>query len=441
MQLKTAKELEHYLSDFDQFEKNGAAQEPSWLRQLRQSAISRFVELGFPTIRHEEWKYTSVAPIARSRFQPAASERNGLTAQTLAHVSLAEVARTQLVFVNGHYSQELSSTRSLPEGVQVESLATVLHVDPARAEPHLAQYANYQDHSFVALNTAFMEDGAFVYVPKGIAVEVPIHLLFVSTALTVNGQPTVSHPRNLIVIDDDSQAMIVESYLGGATGGYFTNAVSEILAGENTVLAHYKLEQESDAAFHIATTQAYLSRNCNFVSQALALGGALVRNDVNAVLAGEGSECTLDGLYMTTGQQHVDTHTRVDHVQPHCSSRELYKGILDGKSKGVFNGKIYVHKDAQKTDAKQANKNLLLSEDAVINTKPQLEIYADDVKCTHGSTIGQLDQDAIFYLRSRGIGPEAARGLLTYAFASEMISRIKVEPLRARLNTLLMTRL
>jgi len=436
--VEISKELENYLSDFERFEKNGAVKGPSWVHQIRKAAFARFAALGFPTTRHEEWKYTSVAPIVKVRFQPAAYELDGLTAARLTRVALGEGTCAQLVFVNGCYSRELSFFRSLPEGVKAGSLAAALHADPAGVEPYLARYASYQDHPFVALNTAFMEDGAFVYIPQGKIVEEPIHLLFVSTA---RGQSTVSYPRNLIVVGNDSQATIVESYVGLGNEVYFTDVVSEILAGENTVLAHYKLEQEGEEAFHIATLQTHLDRNCNFSSHSIALGGALVRNDVNAVLEGEGSECTLNGFYMVTGRQHVDNHTRIDHVKPHCSSRELYKGVLDGRSRGVFNGKIYVHRAAQKTDAKQTNKNLLLSEDAVINTKPQLEIYADDVKCIHGSTIGQLDQDAIFYLRSRGIGLEAARSLLTYAFASEMISQIKVEPIRAQLDNLLMTRL
>jgi Fe-S cluster assembly protein SufD len=436
--VEVSKELDSYLSDFERFEKNGAVKGPSWVQQIRKAALSRFAALGFPTTRHEEWKYTSVAPLVKIRFKPAAYELNGLTADRLARVTFGEVSCAQLVFVNGHYSQELSFFRSPSDGVRAGSLAAALHADPAGIEPHLACYASYQDRPFVALNTAFMEDGAFVYVPQGMVVEEPIHLLFVSTAC---GKSTVSYPRNLIVVGNNSQATIVESYVGLENEVYFTDVVTEIFAGENTVLAHYKLERESKEAFHIATLQTHLDRNCNFSSHSITLGGALIRNDVNAVLEGEGSECTLNGFYMVTGRQHVDNHTRIDHVKPHCSSRELYKGVLDGRSRGVFNGKIYVHKAAQKTDAKQTNKNLLLSEDAVINTKPQLEIYADDVKCTHGSTIGQLDQDAIFYLRSRGLGLEAARSLLTYAFASEMISRIKVEPIRAQLDNLLMTRL
>jgi len=438
--IQQSKELDRYLADFERFEKNGAAKEPSWVHQIRKAAISRFAELGFPTTQHEEWKYTSVSPIVKVPFRPAGYEPDGLTKESLSLHTLGQAASAQLVFVNGRYSPALSSLGSLPDGVKAGSLATALSGDPAAVEPHLARHAGYQGHPFVALNTAFIQDGAFVSIPKGKVVERPIHLLFVSTH-DRRGTATVSHPRNLILAGDDSQTMIVESYIGLNNALYFTNVVTEIVAGESAVVAHYKLQRESEEAFHISTVQASLNHSSNFSSHSVDLGGALVRNDVNAVLDGKGIECTLDGLYMVAGRQHVDNHTRIDHVKPHCSSRELYKGVLGGRSKGVFNGKIYVHKDAQKTDAKQTNKNLLLSEDAVINTKPQLEIYADDVKCTHGTTIGQLDQEAIFYLRSRGIDLEAARGLLTYAFASEMIGRIKVEPVRAQLEHLLLARL
>jgi Fe-S cluster assembly protein SufD len=486
MMVTSSKELDtpfdraqdRYLSDFELFEKNGATQGPSWIHQIRKAAISRFSELGFPTTRLEEWKYTNVAPIAKTRFKRAECEVNGLMAEALARATLGESACAQLVFVNGHFSRELSSLRSLPEGVKAGSLEAAWGSDPASIEPHLARHASYHDHAFVALNTAFMKDGAFVYVPKGKVVELPIHLLFFSTApvglaqdrpvglaqerpasteLSAGpstqlrtgfdsaqdrpGTAVVSYPRNLIVADDGSQAMIVESYVGVGTNVYLTNTVTEIVGGKNAVIDYYKLQRESEEAFHIATVQAHLDRSSNFSSHSIDLGGALVRNDLNATLDGEGIECTLDGLYMVTGRQHVDNHTRIDHVKPHCSSRELYKGLLDGKSRGVFNGKIYVHKAAQKTDAKQTNKNLLLSEGATINTKPQLEIYADDVKCTHGSTIGQLDQDAVFYLRSRGLDLATARNLLTYAFASEMVGRIKVEPVRAQIENLLVTRL
>ncbi len=431
-----SQEQDRYLAAFEVFERNGARKEPSWIHRIRKAAISRFATLGFPTTRHEEWKYTNLAPLLKIPFTPADDGLNGLTVGAIAPFTFRGLECPQLVFVNGHYSRELSSLRFLPEGVTVGSLAAALRDDPEGLEPFLARQASYQDHAFVALNTAFIEDGAAVYIPRGKVVEVPIHLLFVSHA---RGTPSVRHPRNLIVVGEDSQAVIIESYVSLESDVSFTNAVTEIIGGENTVVTHYRLQRESEKVFHIATVQSHLQERSNFLSHSITLGGRLVRNDVNAVLDGEGIECTLDGLYLMSGEQHVDNHTRIDHVKPHCSSRELYKGILGGRSRGVFNGKIYVHKAAQKTDAKQTNKNLLLSEGAAINTKPQLEIYADDVKCTHGSTIGQIDPDALFYLRSRGIGIESARGLLTYAFASEMVNRIRSEPLRAHVENLVRT--
>lgn len=433
-----AQELAGYLSDFEQFEKDGATRAASWVHQLRKAAIARFAELGFPTTRHEEWKYTAVAPIAKVPFTRVGDDRPMFLSGALERFSFGLSAGARLVFVNGHYSRKLSSLESLPSGVRVGSLAAALTADRELIEPHLAGHARYQDHAFVALNTAFIEDGAFLYVSPGKVVGDPIHLLFISTA---PGTAPASYPRNLIVAGNNSQVRIVETYVGVGKHVSFTNAVTEIVVGENAAIDHYTLQRESEEAFHIATLQVHQARSSTFASHSLAVGGALVRNDVNVVLDGEGSECTLNGLYMVTGQQHVDHHTRIDHARPHCLSRQLYKGVLDGKARGVFNGKIVVHPPAQKTDARQTNKNLLLSGDALIDTKPQLEINNNDVKCTHGSTIGRLDEDSIFYLRSRGIGLEAARSLLTYAFASEIINRIKVEPLRAKLENLVVTRL
>jgi Fe-S cluster assembly protein SufD len=431
-------EKDTYLSSFAQFEKQTAAQGPAWLQRLRTATIDRFAELGFPTLKDEEWRFTNLAPLTRVPFQLASVfelDRPGTAAFARIVPEPAKSKSTRLVFVNGRYAPKLSSLRPLPDGTIVDSLAAVLDAHPEWVEPYLARYADYDEHTFVALNTAFLQDGAFVSIAKGKVLAEPIHLVFVSTA---NGEPAVSHPRNLILAGVNSQATIVESYVGLVTDVYFTNAVTEIIAAENAVLDHYQLQQESTEAFHIATLQVHLGRSSNFASHSIALGGSLARNDVNAVLDAEGVECTLNGLYLATGRQLIDNHTRIDHAKPHCASHELYKGILDGKARGVFNGKIYVHQDAQKTDAKQTNKTLLLSEDAVINTKPQLEIYADDVKCTHGATIGQLAEEAIFYLRSRGIGRAEARSLLTYAFANDIISRIKVEPLRARLEAILL---
>ncbi|MEK7782402.1 MAG: Fe-S cluster assembly protein SufD, partial [Candidatus Binatota bacterium] len=426
-----------YQTHFSEIEKDCVQNGQSWTRRMRAAAISRFAELGFPTVRDEEWKYTNVAPLAEIPFRPASYEVSRAASDLVARARAGPVEAIQAVFVNGYYSPELSSLRRLPQGVEVGSLAAALSRQAGSVEAHLARYADYREHAFVALNTALMRDGAFVYVPEGRLVKEPIHLLFISLA---GKEATVSHPRNLIVIGRGSQATIVESYCGVEEEVYFTNAVTEIVVGENGVGEHYKVQREGEKAFHIATLQARLERNSNFSSHSISLGGALVRNEVNAVLDGEGGECTLNGLYMVSGGQHVDNHTRIDHVKAHCNSRELYKGVLDGKSRGVFSGKIYVHEGAEKTDAKQTNNNLLLSEEALIDTKPQLEIYNNDVKCAHGSTIGQLDQDAIFYLRSRGISREDARNLLTYAFASDAISRIRIDPMRAQMDELLLAK-
>jgi Fe-S cluster assembly protein SufD len=428
--VQVAKEHDRYLADFERFAQ-GAAWGPSWLNQVRTAAISRFAALGFPTTRQEEWKYTNVAPIAKTPFTPPPPERNGLPADRLGSVTLGDVVRAQLVFMNGRYTPELSLLGPLPQGVQVGSLAAVLRTDPHKAESYLARYAGFQGHAFVALNTAFVEDGAFVSIPQGTVLDAPLHLLFLSTT---RGEPTVSYPRNLIVVGPKSQATIVESYVGLGNDVYFTNAVTELIAGEHAVIDHTRVQLESPKAFHIATLQVQQERSSTVVSHAIGLGGALVRNEVNAVLGGEGGDCTLNGLYLVTGQQHMDNHTQIDHVQAHCTSRELYKGVLDGRARGVFHGKIVVHKTALKTDARQTNKNLLLSSDALVNSQPQLEIFNNDVRCTHGSTIGKLDQDALFYLRTRGIDTEAARRLLTYAFVSEVLDRIKVESLRVRLE-------
>ena len=405
--------------------------EPQWLQAIRQTAMERFSELGFPTPRQEEWKYTKVDFTRKIAFEPASPGINGLTEDRLDQLTFTNLECPRIVFVNGYYSRKLSSLHELSFGIQVQSLAEALRENPELVKPHLARYAGYQDHAFVALNTAFIQDGAFVHIPKGTRNQEPIHLLFLSNA---SEKAAVSHPRNLIVVDEDSQAVIVESYVGLDQQPYFTNLVTEIAVGKNAVLDHYKLHRESDEAFHIATLQIHQDRSSNVRTFDVTLGGALTRNEVNGVLDGEGAECALDGLYLVSDGQHVDNHTRLEHAKPHCDSREVYKGILDGKATGVFHGRIVVQPDAQKTDSKQTNNNLLLSDEAVINTKPQLEIYANDVKCTHGATVGQLDEQALFYLRSRGIGSTTARSLLIYAFASQMVEEIRVESVRSQLD-------
>jgi Fe-S cluster assembly protein SufD len=429
--------VDRYLAEFERFRRERAG-EPAGLQALRRAAIERFADLGFPTLRQEEWRLTNVAPIVQGTFHWPQGDPDTVASGLIAPHVFDAAAR--LVFVDGRFAPRLSSVGELPAGTIVASLAEMLAQSPGLVEPWLARSAKFDRHPFVALNTAFLSDGAFLYIPRG-AVTGPIQLLFLSAGESAGGETraTLSFPRNLFVADESSQTTIVETYAG--EGAYFTSPVTELFAGPGAVIDHYKVQRESLAAFHMATFQVQGERACVPSSHSISIGGALVRNDVNAVLDGEGIDCILNGLYFGDGRQVVDNHMRVEHAKPHCASHELYKGVLDGKSRAVFNGLIHVHKGAQKTDAKQSNRNLLLSRDAIANSNPQLEIYADDVKCTHGSTVGQLDEDAVFYLRSRGIGAEAARSLLTYAFASDIVERIKVGPVRRDLEEFLFARL
>jgi Fe-S cluster assembly protein SufD len=425
-----------YLQSFRQLEQRAKA--PEWLARLRREAIESFMELGFPTTRNEEWKYTNAAPIARTVFEPAPAVAAAPAVEFMAKSPFAEMDCPRLVFVNGRLAADLSSLDSLAAEVKVMSLGKAIADGSSQVEEHLARYADCAANPFAALNTAFIEDGALIDIPKRLELAKPIYLLYVTLA---GPKPTVTHPRNLILIGGESQATVIEGYLGFGDSAYLTNAVTEIAVGENSILEYVKLEGESATAFHTATVKIHQARNASAHATTVALGARLAREDTTAALDGEGGEATLNGIYVLTGEQHVDNHTTLDHARPHCASRELYKGILDGKSTGVFNGKIIVRPDAQKTDSKQSNKNLLLSEEATINTKPQLEIYADDVKCTHGATVGQIDAEALFYLRSRGIGQLEARSLLTAAFANDVLDKIKYSRLRERLKEAVFERL
>ncbi len=427
-----------YLSSYQQFDRSDAGRRHPWLRPLREDAISRFERLGFPTTRDEGWRHTNVAPIAKVPFRPAVHEFDGFTASELGSFTFGEDDSCRLVFINGRHSEELSSADALPAGTRVQNLAAALEAERELIEPHLARLASFQDNPFVALNTAFLAEGAFVYIPRGTVVDRVLHLVFLSSS---RGEASVSYPRNLIVVGDDSQASIVESYGGLDRGAYLTDAVTEVALGSNASLDHYKLQRESEDSFHVGTLQVLQERSSRLYSHSISLGGALVRNDLNTVMNGEGCDSTLNGLYVTRGRQLVDNHTCIDHARPHCDSRELYKGILDDQSRSVFSGKIVVRKDAQKTNARQTNKNLLLSEEALSNTAPELQIFADDVKCTHGATIGHLDEEELFYTRSRGIGAEAARTLLTYAFASDILGSVKFKPIQCQIDLILLTRL
>ena len=404
---------------------------------LRKAGITRFAELGFPTLHDEDWRFTNVAPIAKLPFNPILEPvPGGVTAEAVAQSTFGSLSATRLVFVNGHYVPELS-TPPADRKIKVDSLARALSVDPDGIEKHLGQHAEDEDNPFTALNTAFFQDGALIEIPAGHTVGAPIHLLFVTTDKETGAS---THPRNLIIAGKNSRATVLESYIG-KDGSYFTNAVTELVMGEGASLEHCKFQDESLRAFHIAAIHAHLGRSANLISHSIATGAKLSRNNIRTVLAGEGVECVLNGLYLTHNDQLADHHMVVEHAQPHCNSHEYYNGILDGRSKGVFHGRILVRQPAQKTDAKQTNKNLLLSEEATIDTKPQLEIYADDVKCTHGATVGQLNEESIFYLRTRGIGVEKARRMLIHAFAGEIIERIRYAPAREELDRIVWDRL
>ncbi|MBZ5543257.1 MAG: Fe-S cluster assembly protein SufD [Acidobacteriia bacterium] len=412
--------------------------DPSWLGEIRRAAMERFAELGFPTTRQEEWRFTNVAPIARVPFELAQAPKDGAPLAKLRELPMADLGCDRLVFVNGRFSPELTRLGDSSQGVKVCNLSEALAAGTPSIEEHLARHARFDDHAFIALNTAFVQDGAYVEIPRGLVLEKPIYLLHVTAA---NGRPGVTHPRNLVIAGPESQATIIEGYVALDDGAYFTNAVSEVVVGDNAVTHYCRLQNESEQAFHFGALNVRLGRDANATTYSLGLGAALARQEVAVTLDGEGSECQLNGLYVVSGRQHIDNYTTLDHAQPHTASREFYKGVLDEKSSGVFHGRIIVRPGAQKTDAKQSNKNLLLSDDATINTKPQLEIYADDVKCTHGATIGQIDPEAVFYLRSRAIGKDEARRMLTYAFANDIIGRIKYEPLASRLGDAVFARL
>jgi len=429
-----ATETELYRAEFEAFAAGRPAPEAAWLRRQREEAIERFQERGFPTVAEEDWRFTNVAPIARTAFRrPAPGEASGVGAADVAAFGFERAfAGHQIVFVDGRLAPGLSSIT--PEGgLQIGSLAEVLSREPERLQSRLGRVVSGGSSSFADLNAAFFEDGAFVFIPPGLAVEKPIHLVFMSSRGT-GSAPMLSHPRTVVVAGRGSQAQVVESYAGAPGAAYLANAVTEIVLEDGAGLEHYKVQRESEAAFHVGLTAVVQGRASRFKSHSFALGGRLARNDVRQLFAAEGGECELNGLFAVAGEQHTDTHTVIDHAQPHCTSRELYKGILDGKSRGVFVGRILVREGARKTDAHQTNKNLLLSREALVDSVPQLEILASDVKCKHGSTTGQLDPAALFYLRSRGIPEAAARSLLVCAFASDVVGRVRVPALKAGLE-------
>lgn len=445
MATQIVKEKNTYGDALQKLKERQGARGAAWVARLRESALASFEQLGFPTVDNEEWKYTNVAPVAKANFEPAferGEDVQSFDSAELKSFAYEEASRSRLVFVNGFYRPDLSSIEALPEGVVVADLSEALtdarHEKVLRAQ--LARSASYSTNGFTALNTAFLGSGAFVLIPQGVQVEAPVHLLFLTDARVTT--PLASFPRVLIVGERESAATVIESYASTNTGSaYLTNAVVEIVLADNARLEHYKVQNESQNAFHIATTVAQLGHSSNFNTTTITLGAQLSRHDISVTLDAEGAECSVDGLYIVGNGQHSDTHSLIDHRQPHCTSRQLYKGILDGKSRAVFNGKVFVREGAQQTNAMQTNRNLLLSNEARVDTKPQLEIFADDVKCAHGATVGQLEDEELFYLASRGLHPDIARNLLTYGFAEEVIEKIKIESIKAQLDEAVLTRL
>ena len=408
-----------------------------WLELVRNSAMDRFEQLGFPTVHDEEWKYTNLAPLAKQSFVPARRATN--FSLDGAQFVYSETKTAHLVVVNGFLSEELSVTTGLDKAVAIDLLSAVADARYNKvARAYLARNAGYHNNGLAALNTAFLQSGLFVWIPRNVRVETPIQVTFVTDAEHADA---ASFPRLLVVAEENSSATLIETFVSTRHQHYFTNAVAEIVLREGARLEHYRMQRESDKAFHTSITSASLGRNASYDTTSINLGGRLSRHDVAVVLDHEGAECRVDGLYLAGSDQHTDTHSVIDHQQPHCTSHQLYKGILDGNARAVFNGKIFVREGAQKTDAMQTNKNLLLSQQARVDTKPQLEIYADDVKCAHGAAVGQIDEEELFYLQARGINPELGRSLLTYGFAEEVIGKIKIDSIRSQLDEIVLRQL
>jgi Fe-S cluster assembly protein SufD len=421
-----AEDRDAYRAGFERFAAAHAGSEPAWLRERRTAAIARFVEKGLPTGKDEAWRHTPTAPLVRARFEPADPVAEP-PAGALDGLLRDGFRGARLVFVNGRLAPGLSSLDAGEAGVEVASLRELLRTQPGRLEPWLSRVASGQTGVFADLNAAFAEDGAVVVVAPGKVVREPVLVAHVAAG---SGAPSVSYLRTLLVAGRGSECRVVESYASPDGSASLVNAVTEVVVEDNAFVDRYKLQREGEERLHVATLAARLGRDARFSDHSLALGAALSRNDIDVRFEAEGGECVLNGLFVLDGRRVADTHSRIDHAKPHCSSREHYKGIVDGQARGVFNGLVVVRPGAQKTDAWQTNQNLLLSRQALVHSTPQLEILADDVKCRHGSTTGQLDPTALFYLRSRGLSEAAARSLLTWAFASDLVRKMEVAPLR-----------
>ncbi|HVN48853.1 MAG TPA: Fe-S cluster assembly protein SufD [Bacteroidota bacterium] len=420
------KNIQWYQTKFQEFEQTLNGEKLLPLHKTRQDAIEQFAAAGFPTTKHEEWRFTNVTALSKIEFQPVLRyDREGITHVYIKDALLPDAVR--LVFVNGMFSKELSDLHLLPKNVVVENLATAKKQNPETMAQTVVRNEKANENAFRALNAALWQDGVFISIPKNIKLETPIQILHVASQKT---SPFMAMTKNIIQVEEHAQAVVFETYLHRTGNIYCTNAVTDIVLGSDARIDHIKLQAESIHAYHIAHTIVHQEASSVYRSHTIALGSAIARNTITALLDNEHAECTLNGLTLASTNQLIDHHTAIDHLHPHCTSHELYKYVLDEKAHGVFNGKVYVRKDAQKTDAKQTNKTLLLSDEATIDTKPQLEIFADDVKCTHGAAVGQLDAEQIFYLRSRGLGEQEAREVLTYAFAGDVVNRIEHEPIR-----------
>jgi Fe-S cluster assembly protein SufD len=430
MVTEVVKSASQYLSAFREL-----APTAPWLELVRSGAIDKFEQLGFPTAREEEWKYTNLAPLAKERFQPAVNSVDVITNPE--RFVYPETKNAHLVVVDGFLREDLSTTTGLDQVVAIDLFSAVADARYNKiARKYLARNANYHDNGVKALNTAFLQSGVFLLIPKNVKLETPLQITFVS-----HGAQTASFPRLLVVAEENSSATLIESFVSAGSDSHFTNAIAEIVVKEGARFEHYRVQNENRHVYHVATTAAELGRASSYDATSINFGAQLARHDISVVMDHEGAECWVDGLYVAGGNQHTDTHSVIDHKQPHCNSHQLYKGILDDNARAVFNGKIFVREGAQKTDAMQTNKNLLLSPQARVDTKPQLEIYADDVKCAHGAAVGQIDEEELFYLQARGMNPELARSLLTYGFAEEVIGKVKIDSIRAQLDEAVLTHL
>lgn len=416
--------------------RTASAEAETWLPRLRSDAQARFDAAGIPRPTEEDWRQTNVQPVAS--FAATVPNAVSVSAADLDALPLASIVTCRVVLVNGAFHSALSTTASLPRGVRATSFARALRDGPEALEPHLGRAATTVNAPFVALNLARFADGVVVTVDPGVEASAPLHIVHVA----VPGEtPFALHPRTLVVAGAGSRLTLVESFLALGAGTYLTNAVTEVIAAEDARVEHVKIQAEGDAGWHVASVAGHQARGACLISHNVSLGAILARNDIGSRLDGPGAECRLYGLYVVDGAQHVDNHTWLDHATPHCPSWEMYKGLLGGHARAVFNGRIVVREGAQKTDAKQSNKNLILGDGAVVHTRPQLEIHANDVRCTHGATIGRLDEAALFYLRTRGIGKDDARNVLVRAFADDVIDQIPVGTVRDVLKDTLHRRL